>query len=74
VRGDLRATLELTGGTVDGVWLTSGRTRGDGRRLSKIESMIQSPASETETPTSSTFYSRLTQWFWLRFDQLDRAT
>jgi len=74
LRGGLRASSKLTGRTVDGVRSPPGRTRGGGRRLSKTESMIQSPASVTETRSSTTFYSQLKRWFWLEFDPFDRAT
>jgi len=47
----------LIGGVIDGVRPTPGRTRGGGRRLSKLNRFLNRPIVVTETPTSSTFYS-----------------
>ena len=64
-RPDLRAPTDLR---------TPGRTRGGGRFLTKLNRVIQSSPTVTETRTLSTFYSQLNRWFWLGFDPLDRAT
>ena len=74
MRGVLWTTSGLIGGTVDGVQPTPSQTRGGGRRLSKLKRFLKRPIPMTETPTSSTFYSQLTRWFWLKLDPLDRAT
>ena len=44
------------------------------RRLTKLNRAIQSSSTLCETQRSPTFYSQLTQWFWLELDPLDRAT
>ena len=41
MRGDLGTPCELTGGVVDGVRPTPGRTRGGGRFLTKLNHAIQ---------------------------------
>jgi len=74
VRGDLWTTFELTGGAISGVRSPPSCTHGGGRRLSKLNRCLNLPIAVTETPTSSMFYSRFTQWFWLGFVPLGRAT
>ena len=74
VRGDLWATLDLTGGAIDGVRPTGGWTRGGGQALSKLNHFMNRPIAVTVTLNSSMFYWRFTLWFWLGFVPLDRAT
>jgi len=56
-RGVQEDVLELIGGAIDGVWSTAGRTRGGGRRLTKLNRVIQSPSAVSESQSSPMFYS-----------------
>ena len=66
--------LGLTGRVAVDVQLPRGFYASIGRRLSKLNRCLKLAIAVTETRSSSMFYSRFTQWFWLRFVPMDRAT
>ena len=55
---------------------TAARWPDTRRRVSSVQldRFLKQPIAVTETRTLSTFYSQITQWFWLGFGPLDRAT